>query len=139
MKASVLFLVCCFSSSLSLAHARQCQIERLTATQLNLNASYLSQAATSFSVNCDSRYAIKFNSRNLVNSTGSSYLVNEKNYKLRTQMNISGASSSRWNVPLSQAPTGQDKFVVLVQLMERPTARTPAGVYRDSLYINLMF
>ena len=130
MKASVLFLVCCISSSLSLAHARQCQIERLTATQLNLNASYLSQAATSFSVNCDSRYAIKFNSRNL---------VNEKNYKLRTQMNISGASSSRWNVPLSQAPTGQDKFVVLVQLMERPTARTPAGVYRDSLYINLMF
>jgi len=43
MKASVLFLVCCISSSLSLAHARQCQIERLTATQLNLNASYLSQ------------------------------------------------------------------------------------------------
>lgn len=138
MKTSVLLLMCCMSS-LSLAHAKQCQIERLTATQLNLNASYLSQAATSFSVACESRYAIKFNSRNLVNSACSSYLVNEKNYKLRTQMNISGASSSRWNVPISQAATGQDKFVVLVQLMERPTARTPAGVYRDSLYINLMF
>ena len=65
--------------------------------------------------------------------------VNEKNYKLRTQMNISGASASRWNSPIAQPATEQNKFVVLVQLMERPTALTPAGVYKDSLYINLMF
>ena len=138
MKMKILLFLLCLGQ-ISLVYAKQCQIERLTSTQLNLNSSYLSQAATSFSVACDSRYAIQFNSRNLTNSTGSSYLSNEKNYKLRTQMNISGATASRWNSPISQPATNQNKFVVLVQLMERPTAMTPAGVYKDNLYINLMF
>lgn len=138
MKMKILLFLLCLGQ-ISLVYAKQCQIERLTATQLNLNSSYLSQAATSFSVACDSRYAIQFNSRNLTNSTGSSYLSNEKNYKLRTQMNISGATASRWNSPISQPATNQNKFVVLVQLMERPTAMTPVGVYKDNLYINLMF
>ncbi|WP_151706816.1 hypothetical protein [Acinetobacter sp. TUM15064] len=138
MKLRVVLFVFCVGAS-ALTYAKQCQIERLTSSQLNLSSSYLSQAATSFSVACDSNYAIKFNSRNLMNATGSSYLVNEKNHKLRTQMNISGASASRWNSPISQPATAQSKFVVLVQLMERPTALTPAGIYRDNLYINLMF
>ncbi|WP_179995014.1 hypothetical protein [Acinetobacter sp. YH16053] len=138
MKTSVLLLVCGMSA-VGMVHAKQCQIERLTSSQLNLNASYLSQAATSFSVACESRYAIKFNTRNLVNSTGSSYVVNEKNHKLKTQMNINGATSLRWNVPIAQPASPQEKFVVLVQLAERPSAMTPAGVYRDSLYVNLMF
>lgn len=123
----------------AMSHAKQCQIERLSTHELNLNATYLSQAATSFSVACDTRYAIKFNSRNLMNASGSSYIVNEKSDKLRTQMNISGATSSRWNFPISQPATIQNKFIVLAQLTEKPTALTPAGVYRDVLYINLMF
>jgi len=130
MKLNIIILLFCVAAT-PIAYAKQCQIERLTSSQLNLSSSYLSQAATSFSVACDSNYAIKFNSRNLTNATGSSYLVNEKNYKLRTQMNISGASASRWNSPIAQPATEQNKFVVLVQLME--------GVYKDSLYINLMF
>jgi len=138
MKLNIIILLFCVAAT-PIAYAKQCQIERLTSSQLNLSSSYLSQVATSFSVACDSNYAIKFNSRNLTNATGSSYLVNEKNYKLRTQMNISGASASRWNSPIAQPATEQNKFVVLVQLMERPTALTPAGVYKDSLYINLMF
>ena len=129
MKLNIIILLFCVAAT-PIAYAKQCQIERLTSSQLNLSSSYLSQAATSFSVACDSNYAIKFNSRNL---------TNEKNYKLRTQMNISGASASRWNSPIAQPATEQNKFVVLVQLMERPTALTPAGVYKDSLYINLMF
>lgn len=138
MKLRMILLVFCVGVT-PLTFAKQCQIERLTSTQLNLSSSLNSEAATSFSVACDTNYAIRFNARNLRNATGSSYLVNEKNHKLRTQMNISGASSSRWNSPISQPATAQNKFVVLVKLMERPTALTPAGVYRDSLYINLMF
>lgn len=138
MKFQIMLFICCVSS-FQFSQAKQCQIERLTATQLNLSSSYLSQAATSFSVACDSNYAIKFSSRNLVNSTGTSYLINERNSKLRTQMNISGATASRWNSPISQPASEQNKFVVLVQLMERPTSRTPAGVYKDNLYISLMF
>lgn len=122
-----------------ICHAKQCQIQSMTAKELILNPSYLSQAATSFSVACDSGYAIKFNSRNLINSSGSSYVVNEKNHKLRTQMNITGATAARWNSPISQPASSQNNFIVLAQLLERPTAATPAGIYRDFLYINLMF
>lgn len=123
----------------AISYAKQCQIENMTAKELILNSSYLSQAATSFSVACDSRYAIKFNSRNLINASGSSYLVNEKNHKLRTQMNITGATASRWNSPIFQPASSQNNFIVLAQLLERPNVSTPAGVYRDTLYINLMF
>ena len=130
----VLSLVC-----IPLGHAKTCQIDRLTSTQLRLSSSYLSQAATSFTVSCDTRYSIQFNSRNLTSSTGNSYLVNQNNSKLRTQMNISGASGSRWNVPLSQPASDNNKFVVLVQLLERPSAFTPAGTYKDNLYVSLMF
>ncbi|OTG67393.1 hypothetical protein [Acinetobacter silvestris] len=130
----VLLLFC-----IPLGHAKSCQIDRVTSSQLKLSSSYLSQAATSFMVSCDTRYAIQFSSRNLTNSSGSSYLVNETNHKLRTQMNISGASGSRWNVPLSQPAGTNDKFVVLVQLLERPNVLTPAGSYKDNLYVSLMF
>ena len=123
----------------SVCQAKQCQIDRMSTTQLRLNGTYQSQAATSFSVSCQSNYAIKFNSRNLVGSSGNSYLMNEQNYKLRTQMNISGASDSRWNTPLSQRAGDNQKFVIWVQLIDRPSARTPAGVYRDNLYISLIF
>ncbi len=104
----------------SLSHAQRCQIDRST-------------------VRCDSSYAIQFNSRNLTSTNGSSYLVNERNHKIRTQMYISGATSSRWNMPISQPATSLSKFVVLVQLAEQPSALTPAGVYKDSLYVDLIY
>lgn len=134
------FTVLVFSLLLtSLSHAQRCQIDRSTVSELKLNSSYLSQAATSFIVRCDSSYAIQFNSRNLTSTNGSSYLVNEHNHKIRTQMYISGATSSRWNMPISQPPTSLSKFIVLVQLAEQPFALTPAGVYKDSLYVDLIY
>lgn len=134
------FTVLVFSLLLtSLSHAQRCQIDRSTVSELKLNSSYLSQAATSFIVRCDSSYAIQFNSRNLTSTNGSSYLVNEHNHKIRTQMYISGATSSRWNMPISQPATNLNKFVVLVQLAEQPSALTPAGVYKDSLYVDLIY
>lgn len=133
--ALLILSMCCANYS----YAKRCQIEKATASQLNLSSSYLSQAATSFSVSCDSGYAIKFNSRNLTSPAGNSYLIGERNHKIRTQMFISGATSSRWNTPISQPATEQTKFVVLVQLVEQPTASTPAGIYKDSLYVSLMY
>lgn len=130
----ILFLGCTHSS-----YAKRCQIEKTTASQLNLSSSYLSQAATSLSVSCDSSYAIKFSSRNLTSPAGHSYLISDRNHKIRTQMFISGATSSRWNTPISQPATEQTKFVVLVQLAEQPTASTPAGIYKDSLYVSLVY
>ncbi|OTG84760.1 hypothetical protein [Acinetobacter sp. ANC 4648] len=122
-----------------ICHAQTCQINRVTSTQLKLSSSYLSQAATSFTVSCETRYAIQFSSRNLTSPNGNSYLINQSNHKLRTQMNISGASSSRWNVPLSQPASTNNKFIVLVQLLDRPNAITPSGTYSDNLYVSLLF
>ncbi len=134
------FTILVFSLLLtSLSHAQRCQIDRSTASELKLNSSYLSQAATSFIVRCDSSYAIQFNSRNLTSTNGSSYLVNERNHKIRTKMYISGAASSQWNTPISQPATNLSKFVVLVELAEQPSALTPAGIYKDSLYVNLIY
>ena len=59
MKKVIMLAIMLLSTS-NFLYAKQCQIENLVATQLNLNASYLSQAATSFSVACDSNYAIKY-------------------------------------------------------------------------------
>lgn len=134
------FTILVFSVLLtSLSHAQRCQIDRSTASELKLNSSYLSQAATSFIVRCDSSYAIQFNSRNLTSTNGGSYLVNERNHKIRTKMYISGAASSQWNMPISQPATNLSKFVVLVELAEQPSALTPAGIYKDSLYVNLIY
>ncbi len=47
--------------------------------------------------------------------------------------------SSRWNVLIAQPASPQEKFAVSVQLAELPSAMTPAGVYRQSLYVNRMF
>lgn len=135
-KLGLLILAMCFNN---LSYAGRCQIEKATASQLQLSSSYLSQAATSFSVACDSNYAIKFSSRNLTSPAGNSYLVSDRNHKIRTQMFISGATSSRWNTPISQPAADQTKFVVLVQLAEQPTASTPAGLYKDSLYVSLIY
>ena len=138
MKLQVCIIIASFFYVASV-EAKPCQIDRFTSNQLRLSSSYLSQAATSFTVSCDTRYAIQFNARNLTNTNGASYLVNQRNNKLRTQMNITGASSSRWNVPLVQPAGVNEKFVVLVQLLERPTAFTPAGTYQDHLYVSLEF
>lgn len=54
-------------------------------------------------------------------------------------MNISGASDSRWNIPLSQRASDNKKFIIWVQLIDRPNALTPAGVYKDNLYVSLIF
>lgn len=123
----------------SLSFAKGCQIDRITSDQLSLSSKYRSQAATSFNIICDSHYAIQFNSRNLTNSNGASYVMNERNDRLRTHMTISGGGESRWNTPISQVATDLSKFVVMVKLQDLPTSLTPAGRYTDSLYVRLIY
>ncbi len=45
MKLKIIILLFCVAAT-PIAYAKQCQIERLTSSQLNLSSSYLSQAAT---------------------------------------------------------------------------------------------
>lgn len=118
-------------------HAQQCQIDRVTSSQLQLNSTSQTRSALSFNVNCDSKYVIQFRTRNAEGSSGRSYLTNGRLGRLQTQMNISGGSGSRWGAPMSQS--GSDQYVVTVQLVERPNAMTPAGDYTDDLYISLVF
>lgn len=118
-------------------HAQQCQIDRMSSSQLQLNATTQTRAALSIKVNCDQKYAIQFRSRNAEGSSGRSYLTNGRLGRLQTQMNISGGSSSRWGSPMSAS--GADQYTVTVQLIERPNALTPAGDYTDDLYVSLIF
>lgn len=118
-------------------HAQQCQIDRMTTSQLQLNATSQTRSALSFKVNCDLKYAIQFRTRNAEGVSGRSYLTNGRLGRLQTQMNISGGSGSRWGAPMSSL--GSDQYIVTVQLLERPNALTPAGDYTDDLYISLFF
>ena len=119
------------------SHAQQCQIDRMSSSQLQLNATSQTRSALSFKVNCDLKYAIQFRTRNAEGVSGRSYLTNGRLGRLQTQMNMSGGSGSRWGTPMSQS--GSDQYTVTVQLIERPNAMTPAGDYTDDLYISLIF
>lgn len=46
------------------SHAQQCQIDRMSSSQLQLNATSQTRSALSFKVNCDLKYAIQFRTRN---------------------------------------------------------------------------
>lgn len=118
-------------------HAQQCQIDRMTSSQLQLNATTQTRSALSIKVKCDQKYAIQFRSRNAEGVSGRSYLTNGRLGRLQTQMNISGGSSSRWG--LAMGSTSSDQYTITVQLIERPNALTPAGDYTDDLYISLFF
>ena len=52
-------------------------------------------------------------------------------------MNISGPVSNLWNTPIPQQAGLSNKYVIFVQLEERPIASTPAGRYTDQIYIDL--
>lgn len=122
---------------MSLAQAKQCMMGTLTDSKMRLAYVYKSQAATSFQISCDSSYGVRFGSLNLQDTVGNSYVSNGA-HKLRTRMNVSGTGSNAWNVVIPQ-PAGLNKYVIFVQLEERPTALIPAGRYTDKVYVDLIF
>lgn len=125
--------------SLPVAYASQCSMGEFTENNMRLGSYYKSQTATSFSVRCDQSYSIRFNSLNLNSSDGNSFVSNGA-YKLRTRMSIGGANTNQWNVPqTAQASSHGHKYVIAVQLEDEPSIRVPAGVYRDIIYVNLVF
>lgn len=132
----LLILMCVVISNFSFA--KSCQIDRVASSELILSSKYRSQATTAFSIDCDTRYAIQFNSRNLINSNGLSFVANDKNHRLHTQMQISGGGEMKWNTPISRNADAS-KLVVSVKLQEMPTAITPAGTYTDALYVSLIY
>jgi hypothetical protein len=93
------------------------------------------QAATSFHVNCDSAYTIRFNSMNLRSMDGSSLCP----YKLRTRLTVAGPVDNLWNVPLTANTHKDNKYIISVRLEDRPSIQVPAGTYRDMVYVNLSF
>lgn len=136
MKRSILSLLAVLSVY---THAQSCGLGAVSESNMHLISSYKSQAATSFHVDCDQAYSIRFNSMNLSSRDGASYVSNGA-YRLKTHMNIIGAKSNEWNVPLTAQAGGlHDKYIIAVQLMEQPSTRIPAGIYRDVIYVNLSF
>ncbi|MHA3060538.1 hypothetical protein ACX1N5_08470 [Acinetobacter sp. ANC 4636] len=132
------FILCLACSVMSTTYAASCSVGNVTEPKMMLASYYHSQSATSFSVNCDRGYSILFSSMNLRSADGTSYVSNGA-YKLRTKLTISGPVENLWNVPLTANTTGTNRYIIAVHLEEQPSIRTPAGVYRDMIYVNLSF
>ena len=73
-----------------------------------------------------------------MNAGGASFVSNGP-YRLRTQLNIRGASENLWGVQMNQQGGGNQKFIISAQLQENPLYSVPAGVYRDRIYVNVDF
>lgn len=118
--------------------AQQCAIDGFSTSLMRLGSYKHSQAATSFNVRCDQGYSIVFNSQNLTNANGVSYVSNGP-YKLRTQLNLQGAGQNLWGVQLKQRPSDRQKYVIAVQLQDNPYNGVPAGIYKDRLSVDIIF
>ncbi len=124
-------------SSMAFATTSRCEMGRISETNMRLSNQMNSQAASTFSVNCTNKYRIKFNSRNLMDASGNSF-VNNGLVRLRTHMTVSGAMNNIWNVSTEQG-AGKNDYVVAVRLIERVKATTPAGKYKDTVFVNMVF
>ena len=136
---SLIPLLLCIAAGSPLAHAEQCAMDTVTESSMRLSGYLRSQAASSFRVRCGQAYNIRFSSMNLVSSNGDSYVRNGA-FRLATRMRIEGANKNEWNALLSPRTAGRDnKFAVVVELEETPSVSTPAGIYRDVVYVSLAF
>ncbi len=124
--------------ALGTLYAGQCSMGQITEPRMRLGSYYQSQAATSFHVNCDSAYTLRFNSMNLRSTDGSSFVTNGP-YKLRTRLTVAGPVDNLWNVPLTANTHKDNKYIISVRLEDRPSIQVPAGTYRDMVYVNLSF
>lgn len=139
MKGLISLLILVAVASSMTAHAKFCSLGAISEQDMHLSTYRKSQSASSFRINCDQAYSIRFTSMNLRSPQGESAVSNGA-YKLSTRMWIQGANKSEWNTMLSPNSTDKDnKYVVGVQLLEAPTINTPAGIYRDVVYISLSF
>ena len=132
------FLTCIVCSFAGLVHASQCSMGSITDSKMYLAGYYHSQAATAFNIRCDRAYNITFSSANLQDVNGLSFVSNGA-YRLRTRLTVSGPVENKWNVPLTARSTGMDKYVIAVHLEDRPSIQVPAGIYQDTVYVNLAF
>ncbi|AWD70517.1 hypothetical protein [Acinetobacter schindleri] len=133
-----LLLLIAVSAMSTMASAQYCSIDGFANDELRLQSYQRSQAATSFNISCDTGYSILFNSQNLVSTDGMSYVSNGT-YKLRTKLNLRGASGNAWGVPLQQSAAQRQKFIVSVQLVDNPFNGVPAGTYRDRISVDINF
>lgn len=134
---SILLISAALFSSMTFAAPSRCEMGRISETNMRLANYYNSQAASSFSVDCSGKYRIRFNSRNLQDTSGSSFVTNGP-LKLKTRMTVSGAMENLWNVSTEQG-AGKNNYVIAVRLVERVNATTPAGIYRDTVFVNMVF
>ncbi|ENV32134.1 hypothetical protein [Acinetobacter gerneri] len=119
--------------------ASACTMGSFTEPVMHLPATFRGQSATSFIVSCEQNYTVQFSALNLRSPQGDSVVTDSSNNALKTRMSILGANSNMWNVPLSPISAGRNKFTVIVELLDTPNIRVPAGEYRDLLFVNLNF
>ena len=131
----------CFTCSNAFA---ACTISDTGAGTIRLQPLSGSTSTIQLNIKCDSEFNIRFDSQNLVDSSGNSTLKNESALaytKLKNTIEIkyelSGDAGSQWQLIKNQKKKAKQSYVIVARLGSVNLASLAAGDYRDRITITM--
>lgn len=131
----------CFTCSNAFA---ACTISDTGAGTIRLQPISGSTSTIQLNIKCDSEFNIRFDSQNLVDSSGNSTLKNESALaytKLKNSIDVkyelSGDAGSQWQLLKTQKKKAQHIYVIVARLGNVNLASLAAGDYRDRITITM--
>ncbi|WP_171539740.1 hypothetical protein [Acinetobacter terrae] len=121
-----------------------CTISDTGAGAIRLQPLSGSTSTIQLNIKCDSEFNIRFDSQNLVDSSGNSTLKNESALaytKLKNSIDVkyelSGDAGSQWQLLKTQKKKAQHIYVIVARLGSVNLASLAAGDYRDRITITM--
>ncbi|OTG88853.1 hypothetical protein [Acinetobacter sp. ANC 3813] len=121
-----------------------CTISDTGAGVLRLQPNSGETSTIQFNIKCDDAFSIQFNSQNLQNSNGQSFLKNESALgytKLKNTLDIkydlSGDAGAEWNKTISQNKKANHTYTILARLGAINLESLAVGDYRDRITVNI--
>ena len=121
-----------------------CTIADTGAGTIRLQPTSGSTSTIQMDIKCDSEFNIRFDSQNLVDSSGNSTLKNESALaytKLKNTIEIkyelSGDAGSQWQLIKNQKKKAKQSYVIVARLGSVNLASLAAGDYRDRITITM--
>ena len=131
----------CFTCSNAFA---ACTISDTGAGTIRLQPTSGSTSTIQMDIKCDSEFNIRFDSQNLVDSSGNSTLKNESALaytKLKNTIDVkyelSGDAGSQWQFIKNQKKKAKHSYVIVARLGSVNLASLAAGDYRDRITITM--
>ena len=121
-----------------------CTISDTGAGTIRLQPTSGSTSTIQLDIKCDAEFNIRFDSQNLVDSSGNSTLKNESALaytKLKNTIDIkyelSGDAGSQWQLIKNQKKKAKQSYVIVARLGSVNLASLAAGDYRDRITITM--